>query len=480
MSEKQDRTYPRTASDLERKYNFDRRFSEILGIANDAQTHAYNAETAIRKWSQRIGDLEGSYAQIEMRQNRITSRVATAEGNYSSIKQTVDGIHHEVFGEDGKSSIRQTVDGIYHEVFGEDGKFSSIKQTVDGIDLSVYETTQSIDNKLSEYATTEYVSGNLALTIKTDPSGMRYSELSSNVEKIVFNAGDIEIDADNFSLTADGTTTIKKGVIEKDVEILGTLYSRDVCAYKDEENNCEVGISYSNGYFSIGSTEVTQTNFYDAIIEFGSNGDLLLYASDIIELKTFGDIQFNLEGTGQGYFNGKWNFQGTVTADRSINVDTTTSVNQGIFFYAGNNQTNAIRRAGYGYSRLDIDGDWYSAGTWSFSSGETIVSDINRKHDVTNMPTEYRTLFDNLRAVVYKYNDGKSDRFHVGFIAQEVDNAITTAGLTRKDFAGLCIENEGKDSEIWSLRYSEFIALNTYEIQKLKKELAELKARIGA
>lgn len=44
---KQDRVYTRTASDLERKYNFGKRFAEIMGIATDAQDTAKNALDAV-------------------------------------------------------------------------------------------------------------------------------------------------------------------------------------------------------------------------------------------------------------------------------------------------------------------------------------------------------------------------------------------------------------------------------------------------
>ena len=44
---KQDRTYTRTASDLERKYNFGQSFAEIYGLATDAQKDAENANEAI-------------------------------------------------------------------------------------------------------------------------------------------------------------------------------------------------------------------------------------------------------------------------------------------------------------------------------------------------------------------------------------------------------------------------------------------------
>ena len=44
---KQDRVFTRTASDLERKFNFKAKFAEILGIASDAQDAANKASEAV-------------------------------------------------------------------------------------------------------------------------------------------------------------------------------------------------------------------------------------------------------------------------------------------------------------------------------------------------------------------------------------------------------------------------------------------------
>ena len=79
----------------------------------------------------------------------------------------------------------------------------------------------------------------------------------------------------------------------------------------------------------------------------------------------------------------------------------------------------------------------------------------------------------------YKYNDGTSGRLHSGFIAQEVEAALTAAGLTTKDFAAVCISDQGKETESWGLRYEEFVALNTREIQKLKNRIAELEKQLS-
>lgn len=51
---KQDRVYTRTASDLERKYNFGKRFAEILGVATDAQDAALAAAEAIKHFNENL------------------------------------------------------------------------------------------------------------------------------------------------------------------------------------------------------------------------------------------------------------------------------------------------------------------------------------------------------------------------------------------------------------------------------------------
>lgn len=48
MSEKQDRQGVRTASELERKYQFDKRFAEIMGMATDAQKSVTELESTLK------------------------------------------------------------------------------------------------------------------------------------------------------------------------------------------------------------------------------------------------------------------------------------------------------------------------------------------------------------------------------------------------------------------------------------------------
>ena len=48
MSDKQDRVAPRTAMDIERKYNFGKKFSEILGLIDDSREKVDSAVSGLR------------------------------------------------------------------------------------------------------------------------------------------------------------------------------------------------------------------------------------------------------------------------------------------------------------------------------------------------------------------------------------------------------------------------------------------------
>lgn len=131
--------------------------------------------------------------------------------------------------------------------------------------------------------------------------------------------------------------------------------------------------------------------------------------------------------------------------------------------------SNGVLRL-YSYDRIDVIG--------TNGSGSTDISDRNRKNSISTLEDNYNILFDNLLPIKYKYNEGTSDRYHTGFIAQEVGEALDKAKLSTQDFAGLTIQNPNTEDELWGLRYSEFISLNTWQIQKLKKRASAAETRI--
>lgn len=181
--------------------------------------------------------------------------------------------------------------------------------------------------------------------------------------------------------------------------------------------------------------------------------------------------------------------------------------------YMSMSSQRSMTFSGYGITGKDfhfvgdvrIEGDIYGNPSINRSS------DAREKHDIRDLDTKYEDLFNLLRVVTYEYNNGRSQRDHVGFIAQEVEQALETAGLTTQEFAGfvktpvfgekevrsikeVVDEKTGEvtqqevvttevDTDVildekYSLRYDEFIGLCVRMIQKLMKRVDALEARL--
>ena len=123
-------------------------------------------------------------------------------------------------------------------------------------------------------------------------------------------------------------------------------------------------------------------------------------------------------------------------------------------------------------------GNGHLYGTWTSPNWS---SDARLKHSIEDLSIQYEILFDQLQPKRYKYNNGTSNRYHTGFIAQEVLEAVKNASLTTQDFAAMYLvkrEDSGLDEPVWVLRRDEFVALNTWQIQKLKNRVTQLENEI--
>ncbi len=107
-------------------------------------------------------------------------------------------------------------------------------------------------------------------------------------------------------------------------------------------------------------------------------------------------------------------------------------------------------------------------------------SDRQLKKNIETVSNNYEKIFDALQPVSYKFKVSNNDRTHLGFIAQDVKAAVESAGLTTQDFAGYCEWKKDDGTIGCGLRYGEFVALNTHEIQRLKIRVAELEEKLRA
>lgn len=108
----------------------------------------------------------------------------------------------------------------------------------------------------------------------------------------------------------------------------------------------------------------------------------------------------------------------------------------------------------------------------------TISSDRRVKNSICYDMDKYENFFHALEPCVFRYNREDTGRLHIGYIAQDVKRAMDENGLELSDFAGYVsgvnMGLEGCDDEL-ALGYSEFTALNTFMIQKLYRQVAELR-----
>ena len=115
----------------------------------------------------------------------------------------------------------------------------------------------------------------------------------------------------------------------------------------------------------------------------------------------------------------------------------------------------------------------------------SIRSDARVKNTISYNLDQYDKFFLSLKPTRFKYNDGVSGRMHLGFIAQDVEQAMLDAGLTSRELAALVkapvqeVMEDGITDFRYGLRYGEFIALNTHMIQKLYHMVSELYQQKG-
>lgn len=174
------------------------------------------------------------------------------------------------------------------------------------------------------------------------------------------------------------------------------------------------------------------------------DGWLQLNSTDGTEINSDGDIELN--------------------ADGSVSIDASYDV---LYLYGGDT-TVKVNDNG-----MSIDNDLWVDGT------KIASSDSRVKNTMTYDLDEFAALYRTLKPCRFKYNNGKSGRFHTGFIAQEVEQAIADAGFADTDLAVVVQENHGtEEAGRYGVRYEELIALNTAFVQKLMDEMDSLKQRV--
>lgn len=131
----------------------------------------------------------------------------------------------------------------------------------------------------------------------------------------------------------------------------------------------------------------------------------------------------------------------------------------------------------------------YAANACSVSSDRRFKEDIVYLDEIpitfTLDPTKniFEQFFENLKPSAFTLVADEYKRMRIGFIAQDVEEALNKVGLDEKntDFVSRYVEKDeetGEEKDEYALCYTEFVALNTYMIQKAHKKIEEQQNKI--
>ena len=142
--------------------------------------------------------------------------------------------------------------------------------------------------------------------------------------------------------------------------------------------------------------------------------------------------------------------------------------------------TSAGARMGYdGVSTVVCTGTQVSiTGDAVFINGEPqSASDARLKTEVQEDLDRYLPVFDKLRPVTFVYEGHK--RRHMGFIAQEIQEALAEEDIPESDFAALCTEapNDERPIGMYSLRYGELQIMTVAKVQELDRRMKALEGK---
>lgn len=350
------------------------------------------------------------------------------------------------------SSIQTLADSITLETSGTLGGTARIKLTVNGVTK-----TETLD--LSEIRRA-FANDASAVEIQSGTLTFRNTLIVNSTNLQVSSDGTIT--ATNTKLSGSMTTESGSYKSQLSAGRLFFYYDReeygDITSAHWSDNSkirgVEVRVSDVAAFLSFGSYTAASGAYSPAyVINYGVNPD--------------GYTQRHLF-YGSACFRGITYFDNDAAFSRDKGVEfTNTKGNRAGAFRM---DTNDIIRLGNSYYQLYLHG----SAVVLASSGTTVTSDSRKKHSIEALPDAYEAMLDKLTPVRFKFNDGTSDRYHAGFIAQEVQEALEAAGLTTQDFGGY-VDLNGDGTEL-GLIYTEFVALLLQKIQRQEQRIAALEA----
>ena len=353
-----------------------------------------------------------------------------------------------------RSLISKTSEEILLQVYDLGDQVSSISTKLDSITLTVQNGSTSSTIKLMA-GSAEISSQTIQMNGLVTFTGLQNG--TTTIDGACIKTG--TIDADRLNLTGSITFGDLSSSVQNDIN---DAYSMAWQAQSDASSAQSTVESWSYG----GTTYIDGTQIMTGTVRASTleGGYIALLSSSE---RTVGELTMT----------------GASTATYAVDLYSygalrLTAGSGAVFIEGGSSFIELDSRISCGNDIAPSVSGGYSCGIstrrWSdiyADNSEIQTSDQNKKHDIEELPEKYLEMMDRIRPVRYRLNDGTSGRFHVGFIAQEVEQAMADAKIGSLEFGGWVKDIDEDGNDIYMLRYSEFIAVLWAKIRQLESRL---------
>ena len=411
--------------------------NEILLRLKEIENDALKKDTSISEISQTVND-------ITTRVEHTEEVYGNTETKYSELKQTVDGFTF-VDETDGITKIKGSCIETGSINLTDSITFSQIGGTVSYNQLD-YDTLATIEGAAdSAYEANK----NASVAISQAASALSAAETAE--DKAIANENLLDTFRYGNTTYIDGSRIYSNSIYSDAIHLGGELN-----VYNTSSGSTKVGfLGYTTSNLQDGGSGIHMAagnsgNNNGGEVAVSSNGAAIRLNGSDNEISIGSSVITVSSGASKYYFRPSYVQPGSTSGALSLGTQ-----------YITWNQIHAS------------DG--------FYKNGTAITSDKNLKNNIEDLPEKYITMFDNMSAKRYKLNDGTSDRYHVGFVSQEVENAMTVAGIDSQEFGGFVIDKyedeDGNEQTKYMLRYDEFIGILTAKIKQLEARVEELEAR---
>lgn len=340
-----------------------------------------------------------------------------------------------------------------------------------------------------------YVKNNSTVNWSASVSG----QYGSTIKKCVISGPNLSYETTNssnsYSATSSTLTTFgSKTYTITITDSRGRTASRSESIYV-EDYNVPLITSYNSfrsdsaGNIDGSGTYVTHkvtTSFYILngknnikISAYSKSGTSTTYPSSYVTIKNDATSQIQYTYT---YPSGSFSVDSTY--DFKIIISDSVGGSSTVYTHVGTknvpiniaNDNNAIAIGGYAQTSKDNTGRFDCFWDAHFVSAPIISSDKKLKYNIQNVDID---IIDSLRPVQYKLINEPSDITHYGFVAQDVEQALSNAGMANQKTGIVHYDEDSKTKERsnYALAYDEIIPLLVKKCQELQQEINRLKER---